>query len=158
MHKTKLAARVAAKNRANQLAMDAQAQLFAVFSPFIGKKIFINGGNFVATLRAATSETLKSFRTDTSEINFYGSGQYSLCAIARASEVFEGRRFYAETIFYIGDVDRGIDLKSLYVTSVFRTDFNEMEIAENRLKVQSARTALQDLEYKICEFGESDNC
>lgn len=145
----KLAAKVAATNRANKNALALYAAFAAAAKPFIGQKIFKADGELTAKFKAA----LPSF-----PFHFYRyTSNYSLVYIAKESENIEGGHgcIYAEASAYIGDMTNGVLVKLLDAPNL-RTDFTVEEISKARKDVESAKRIVSNLEGKLCGFGLYD--
>lgn len=155
-HNSKLAARVAAKNRANQLAFDAQKTLLPIFAQFVGQKIVNGDGSFVVKLRNLVKESIATYDGGNSQIYLYGS-RYSICYVAKTWEQFNGCSYYAETSFYLGELQNGNTLEKLCNPLVCHAVLTEEAILQARVEVKKARKILQDAESALCGFGEYDN-
>ena len=105
MHKTKLAARVAAKNRANQIANEIYAPLKAIFDPYVGKKILTQDSSFIHKLRDAVANYLAPLNKPGLQIYRYSPTFSSISFIVKTWETLDGCAYYAETSVYVANLE-----------------------------------------------------
>ena len=145
----RLAAKVAATNRANKNAIALYAAFSAAAKPFIGQKIFKADGELTAKFKAALPAL---------PFYFYQSrSNYSLLYIAKESESIAGDCgcIYAESYAYIASVTLGT-LVQLHDAPNLRTDYTVEEIAKLREEIEKAEEIVSKLKSKLNPFGMYD--
>lgn len=153
----KLDAKIAARNHVNALANDRLPKIREAVKPFLGKKVALQGGGMTAKLDAA----LSIFRaTNLTDQVWFNARTYTLEATFKTCFKVQGENgcVYAERAVTFAELERDSNnLKQLYTTTTFRTDYTVQEIEIARKAVTVARDAMRAAEWQLVGFGEHDN-
>lgn len=157
VHASPLAAKVAAVNAANKLAVELYPKLREVFEPFVGQKIEKADG----TLLAKIAKLMPEFPcTPGLHVYKYGS-DYSLAWCVKTCESSSGRTGdyqianYHETMVYVGNIKNGV-LVDFYKAPELRTDYTVEAVEAAREAYKKAKQAADDAQSKLHPFGEYD--
>lgn len=149
-----LAAKVAAQNEANKIALDSYYKAIEPLKLLIGEKIL----KVDLTLLEKVKKSLPEL-TNTNECRAYyntGAG-YSLRIDITVNKCFASRdcqiAAYMEATAWLCDL-RGIILIKLYEPPQLRLDFTEGEILAARAELKVAKEKVSSLQSKLFGFGE----
>ena len=171
---SKLAAKVAAQNEANETANSMYQKAVDAITPFLGKKICKDDGGLLEKVKAALPEVTGN----QNEINgYYSTGHgYNLTINIRAYAAsvstrpgFGQHSFTGEAVLYIAEIRDGA-LTKICEPYIRRTDYTETEIQdarrvfeearkvfeEARKVFEEARSALSNAQSNLHGFGEYD--
>lgn len=145
-----LPAKIAATNRANQLANEWQAKLLAVFAKHVGQKILKADGSLLAKIEKELPE-----RPCTHNVRIYRHhSNYSLAWVVNVSERIDNiGTTYAEAVIYVGST-RGDQLTGLEPVRTLRTDYSLAELAAARERTAAAKKAYDEAREACYPFGE----
>jgi hypothetical protein len=154
IHPNSLAAKVAAQNEANKIALDSYYKAIEPLKLLIGEKIL----KVDLTLLEKVKKLLPEL-TNTNECRAYyntGAG-YSLRISVSVNKCFASRDCqiaeYMEATAYLCDL-RGSILIKLYEPPQLRLDFTENEILAARAELKVAKEKVSSLQSKLYGFGE----
>lgn len=158
-HPTQLAAKVAARNNVNRLALEMVPRMVDALKPLVGKVVLNQGAVISAKLYKALPE-----REHSPQRSWYYSGsKYSLTVCFKTCEQYAGRyagdyccACYAEQWATLAEIENHA-IKALVNGQTFRTDYTVEEILAARKEVEAAQAALDAAESKLCGFGKFDN-
>lgn len=157
MYERKLAANIAARNRANTEANRIQAVLIPFFAQYVGQKILKADNSLLAKIKVPdlgiSTTSLRNYRDSRSN--------YSLSWEVSANEPDSGdvnghhTVTYANATAYIGELDNGV-LKNVAEPRQHRTDWTEAEIIAAREELKAAQRKVSEAQSKLGPFGEYD--
>lgn len=163
-HSSPLAAKVAAVNRAHQMARELYPALVNAFKPFHGQKVIKVNGDLLASVEKTLPKLPGWGDTDNRACVFRSrSSSYSIVYTVKASENYTASHgcssAYHEVSLYVCDLD-GQTAKPVsgggdWVLTA-RTDYTEAEVAQLRKTAEEARKAAQDAESACHFFGLYD--
>jgi hypothetical protein len=140
---------VDARNHLNTRAMAAEAELLAILTPWIGRKIRKTSGygGWVAKLEPVIREfTDRGDRT-------WLTCQHSWLALECQNRLqMERGVTYAKAQLSIGKIDDTGILLELFQPTELRTDYTAQEIDEARAEAYRLESEARDLRHKIREF------
>jgi hypothetical protein len=155
---TKLAAKVAAQNRVNEI-MQSRAPLMALkLVPLIGQKVLNQGEVISSKLRQhlEPTESGPEFRL------WYDASKYSIWVIMELTTREAGQYFQAKAAYKLADIDsQKYTLEAVNMAAPpaehFRTDYTEAEILAAREDLKAANAAVSELKSKLSNFGLYDH-
>lgn len=158
IHNTQLEAKVSARNRVHQLALEQLPAMLAACAPFVGKQVQNQTGAINAKLKAVLPESNghPDFQW------WYECTRYSLRVNFKVCESSKSRHpgmqfaSYAECSATIGDIE-GHTLTKLCNGQKFQTDYTVSEVQLWRKEAEQARAKAQEAEHKLAHFGQYDN-
>lgn len=164
-HSSALAAKVAAVNRAHQMARELYPALVNAFKPFHGCKAIKTNGDLLASVEKTLPKLPGWGDTENRACVFRSrSSSYSLAYTVKASENYTREHGgescqYHEVTLYVCDLD-GQTAKPVtgggeWVVNA-RTDYTEAEVNQLRKTAEEARKAAQDAESACHPFGLYD--
>ena len=133
-----------------------------IFAPYVGKKIYIGSGEFVAPLRKKIAE----IKHDKFHVYQYSS-MYSICYVVKNHVCVPSKikqreddriTMYYEQSFYVADLEYDkLTLKKLYEEDKsFKTDYKADDIQAARERFQKAKKELDEARSALYPFGESE--
>lgn len=155
-----LAARVAARNEANKLAMSLHTELVAKFAPFVGTKV-VKKNNGWRTLTKKVEAAVGPLPTAGGRVHLRSASWRLAYDVSVGREYYNGREFHptstADACAYIG-IGRleGEILVELEDPPKLRTDYTEAEIRRLRAEATAAEEAAREAKSKLGDFGEYD--
>jgi hypothetical protein len=161
-HKTRLAAKVAARNEANTLALSLYTPAVEALKPFIGQKIIKAVGTLLEKVKAKLPP-LPDGRGGF-PLGWYSVGNgYSLTLhIKCCHDTPSGHAncciaAYMEAVVYLGEITDG-NLRRIYDPPKLRVDYSEDEVIHLRRDIREKREILRSAEslLGVGEFGEHD--
>ena len=154
IHPNSLAAKVAAQNEANKIALDSYYKAIEPLKLFIGEKILKADLTLLEKVKKSLPEL-----TNTNECRAYyniGAG-YSLRISVTVNKCFASRDCqiaeYMEATAYLCDL-RGSILIKLYEPPQLRFDFTEEEVLAARGDLRAAKQAESLARSRLHGFGE----
>lgn len=156
-HPGPLAAKVAARNRANTLMLELAPKILAIMAGWAGRHVLNDDGTISKKLKNA----LPALPHDTSTKVFLKGDKYSLSLEITCTEHYErGSMFmgcHQKAWVYLTDVEGG-NLKKChdFQPQLFRTDFTVEGVEDARIKLQLKKAELKQAERALEEFGEND--
>jgi hypothetical protein len=167
IHNDKLAAKIAARNRVNRLAIDTVPAMVAALKPFIGKKVLNAGTVLSKAVRDALPDDQCAGKGASANQWFYRASAYSLSVEFQVQEAALGghwrdgssmseRWHRGTTTACLGEIKNGI-LTTAANSQTWRTDYNRAEIEKNRFAFEASRRAMEDAESALAGFGTYDN-
>ena len=152
----KLAARVAAVNRANGAAHQLYADLVKIFEPLVGVKLEKVDG----TLRKEFAKLLPEFPYSHALHVYRHTSNYSLAWVVKTCEQTNpsgvGHAYYHETVVYIGDMSNGV-LTKISPNGGWKVDYTVAEVKAARERYEQANRAADDARSALHPFGEYDH-
>lgn len=150
-----LEAKVSAVNKSRALGNKLFPILSAMFSPFVGQKVFKADG----TLLKKHQDAVESLNLPyDSEINVYRhASDYNLAWTIQARvQDDKGSSRYDSITVYIGGISNGV-LKEMCTEPNYKTNYTAEEVLEARENLKKAKAAVSQAEGKLYPFGEYDN-
>ena len=165
-HTDKLAAKIAAKNRVNKLAVATVPAMIAALQPFIGKKVWNAGAVLSKAVRDALPYQNCQGKGASADQWFYRASAYSISVEFQVQECSEGRkdrlgRSYGKdwergtTNAHLGEITNGV-LVGAQNTQTWRTDYNREEVEKSRFAYEASKKAMEEAESALCGFGTYD--
>jgi hypothetical protein len=157
VHASPIAAKVAAVNAANKLAMEIYPTLRAIFEPYVGQKVEKADGGLLAKI----AKLLPDFPCKPGLHVYKLGSNYSLAWVVKTCESSAGRQAdyqianYHETTVYIGNVTGGV-LSEFCKAPELRTDYTVEAVEAAREAYRKAKQAADDAHGKLHPFGEYD--
>lgn len=152
----RLAARVKAKNRANEIANRLEIEFKEIFRPFVGKKILLQTGGFIKSI----NETLKKYNFPENKVFriWKTDTTYSLNFRISAAEVenYNCSSCSAESRISIGKLDGNILTAIEETNHPQKTDFSAEEIQRLRDLVRQKESEVNQIRNQYYGFGEND--
>lgn len=162
MNKSRLIARVEARNIANRTMRQVSVLMLEALRPLVGTKIKCTTGARTVKLEKAISSVLDTnLGIHPSARLWVNTDRYAFRLSVSVSRPVEGESgcVSEEATFYLGDMDGGAVLTALSnipPDAAYPTDFHADTILAARDAVKDARAALNDAERGLCGFGEYD--
>lgn len=161
MNKTRLQAKVQARNLANGTALVYAPIILEALKPFLGKAIVLQTGCKSAKLcKALEALNLpEGIHGDGSVQIFIKAERHWFRAEVRVCVHHDRGCVYESQTINLGDID-GATLKAIAEApsaDYCRTDYSAEEILAARAAVKSVREELQQAERRLAGFGEHDN-
>jgi len=162
----RLEAKVRATNRVHAYVPKLREGLVQALTPFVGKKVFKQGGSLTAKVEQALEplykqEGSRDGHNGGGRPSFWRQqGQYRLAFGVRTSESIEGEEYgclYAESTIYVGEVQGGVLVKFTDEERELRSDYTADEIEGKRKAAEEAREKAREAESACWPFGERDN-
>lgn len=160
MNKTRLKARIEARNLANAAILEYAPKILAAIAPLVGELMRTKEGYRSAKLQKALDGILCQVagfpriqcivRPDT----YWFRAAFCVSVLCA-----DGGSVYDTQTVNLGEMD-GRTLKSVGeapTPACYRTDYTAEEILAAREEVSIAKAAVRDAERKLCFFGEFDN-
>lgn len=153
MENNKLAARVKALNKANEIANEIFPKLQSIFKPYIGQKIIKGDGTLLAKI---VEKVVILPNTGTLRITRPRNDYTLRWAVSVCEHFCETTVVYEEAQVYVGDVSGGI-LERLAVDSLnLRTDYTVEEVEQKRETYREAKKVADTAFSALCPFDEFD--
>lgn len=150
----RLTARVKAANQAHAYAATLYANLFPIFSKFVGQKIVTA---LTGDLLAKIKKLMPELENDRNLRVWRVSGDYSLAYGISVNEMVDDRScIYFETTVYFGSMQYGV-LTKMTEFSPLRYDYTVEEILQKRAEYEKAKKLADDAKSALYPFGESDH-
>lgn len=148
----RLAARVAAINRANRVAMELYPLLVAVFAPLVGTQVKKQDGDLTARVK----KLLPTFPDGPNIMVYRLSSDYSLGFVVKTNEP-DGpfSCLYHETVVYVGNCRNGV-LQNITAAPEHRCDYTAEEVLEKRAAYEAAQKIASALKSALYPFDEYD--
>lgn len=160
-HETALAAKIAARNLANQTAMDLFPQMAEALKPFVGQKVCKVDGTLLKKVNEALPKGTNTVQTR----GYYSVDDYTLAFRLTTTEHNKARDWTPETQYqhpqsadrtlFLGHLRDGV-LTELYDAQTFKTDYTEDFVVQTRKAVREAETALNQVRNSLGDFGMWD--
>lgn len=155
-HSSPLAARVAAVNLANTVALDYAPKLRAALTPFFGRKVIKTDGS----LLQAVAEIVPSGNTYGNNVQIFRDSwsNYSLYWIVKTWEQCNGCAYYHGTSVYVGNLEGQIlrEWNGADSLAGLRTDWTTEEIEQKRVAAEKAKEIARNAESACFPFGMFD--
>lgn len=155
-HSSSLAAKVAARNRANNIANKLHPLLVAEAAKLLanGKSLDKADGELTAVARKAFSPILAQF--EGGRVQIWISRNYaSFSFTVKTWETCNGISVYEEAFGYVAENDSvNGGMKPCTPCATRRTDYDVASIEAARKALVVAKQALRDAENALCGFGE----
>lgn len=161
MNNIRLAAKIAARNAANQTALEVAPRIIEALAEFAGQPLKTKQGDKTAKLEKALTalDLPNQFGNDGNRLQVIVKvDTYWLRAEVWCSRSTGQGSASEHVTVTLGDMD-GRTLKSVCAVPspvAHRTDFTVAEIAQARKDVEVMRDALRAAEFKLAGFGEHD--
>ena len=159
MIKTRLQAKVEARNLVNAAALEHGPCIIAALAPFIGQPVKNLSGEKTAKLvKALVALGLPDSMLNTVQVIVRVDSSWFRAEFQSRVSTADHTAYGRQTV-PLGDLF-GRTLTKLApppTASYCRTDYTAEEILAARRKVEVAREALRDVECGLCGFGEHDN-
>lgn len=153
----RLIARVNAKNRANTIAAQIEKEIREIFRPYVGKKIFLNGGDLIAPLRGKLEQYTFPHQK---QYRFYRLRhlKYILSFEVGISEQIQGNSgcASAKSIAHIGTLDGGVILETISPDIYNFQQYTPEEIETLRDEAFKKESELRAIQSKFACFGVDD--
>lgn len=147
MNQNRLAAKVAAQNKANAEANRLVPLFVALFTEAVGQKVFKTDGSLAkkwADRLPASNQTL-----------YKRQSNYSLGFCVKADAEVDGRTHYAEQGIHVGEVSDGV-LTKLNPSDPVPVDYDAQVIAELRVTAERLKEQARHAENACHPFGLFD--
>ena len=150
-----LEAKVSAANKCRAEGNRLFSILSAIFTPFVGQKVFKADGTLLKKHHEAV-ETLNLPYDHKLQVHRHSS-DYSLAWTITARTTDEKGHSQSNSItIYIGDISNGV-LTKMCTDPNYKTDYAVEEVLKAREKLKIAKKAVSDAEGELYPFGEYDN-
>ena len=152
-HKSKLAARVAAVNKAHAYAKELHPKLAAVFAPFVGCKV-TKIGRLVAKAEAAVKALDLPYSGGLNVSR--NPSTYTISYNVQACESFDWIAYYHDVGVYVGELKGDTLDKLMPLNGTYRSDYTELEITSKRAEFKAIEKQYEAAKSALFPFGEYD--
>ncbi|MAG28105.1 hypothetical protein CMI47_21475 [Candidatus Pacearchaeota archaeon] len=158
--KAQLAARIVARNRANEVANQLYAEIIGIFRPLVGQKIVKVDGSLLGKIKDQLPKW--DFPDDKfpkpTVMVYKGSSTYTLSFTVKtcAQVIGEGCCTYEECTVYVCDLDGQNVGERIYDPPNARTDFTADEVNRLREEYKTKKKAADEAHSALHPFGEID--
>lgn len=132
-----------------------------IFAPYVGKKIYIGSGEFVAPLRKKIAE----LKHEIFHVYQYSS-MYSICYVVKNHVCVPSKikqreddriTMYYEQSFYVADLEFDkLTIKKLKEIELFKTDYKADDVQAARERFLKAEKEFGEAKSALYPFGESE--